>query len=89
MTTTKRRAKPKKASEPKYQVHCGDAWRMFTYGTWWKLSHLTNKLNDFLRGIEFVPGLVLRNSNGTLVKPVLQVHLVPVDIPEESNASTP
>lgn len=85
MPQQKRRANPKKPPVPKYQVHCGDAWRMFTYGTWWKLTNLTSKLNDFLRRIEFLPGLVLRDENGNLLKPVLQVHLVPVDQPEEPN----
>lgn len=88
MPQPKRRAKPKKVRTriPKYQVHCGDAWRMFTYGTWWKLTHLTEKLNDFLRGIEFTPGLVLRDEKGHLWKPVLQVHLVPADeTPEDPN----
>jgi len=83
MAQSKRRVQPKKPKEPTYQVHCGDAWGMFTFGTWWKISYLTEKLNEFLRGIEFVPGLVLRQDDGSLVKPVLQVHLVPVDQPEE------
>ena len=85
MPTTKRRAKPKKVKEPNFVVYCGDAWRMFTHGTKWKLSPLTHKLNEFLRRIEFVPGLVLRREDGTLVKPVLQLQFVPVDIPEEPN----
>lgn len=80
------RATPKKAGRKKiqkYQVHCGDAWKMFTYGTWWKITQLMARLNEFLGGIDFVPGLVLRDEEGRLFKPILQVHLVPAEEPEE------
>jgi len=86
MAQEKRRAKPKKPGRsriPEYLVHCGDAWNLFAYGGKWKVTHLTNKLNELLARIDFLPGLVLRDEEGKLLKPVLQVHLVPVDTPEE------
>lgn len=83
MTQSKRRARPKRTKEPKYVVHCGDAWGLFTYGGLWKPSSVTKKLNELLARIDFVPGLVFRDGNEGLFKPILQVHLVPAE-PEES-----
>lgn len=81
-----RKARPKKAKQPRYKVHVAGIWRKFTFGTLWRQSLLFEKFRSMAGKIEFFPGLILQDGQGDLWKPKLHVELVPY-IPEETNAT--
>lgn len=72
--------------DPYYVVHTGDATRYFKFGKRYRLSYLRGVLNDRITAcvscthpIELFPGLVLEAPDGQLLKPEIQVRLVPVE----------
>lgn len=68
----------------KYVVHCVDVHQTFTFDSQWDERSLYRKLVDLQSRINFVPGLVFRDENGTFWKPRLVVQLQKVR-PEEKN----
>ena len=73
-------------SDPRYTVHTGDTSYYFAHGRSYVWSYLKRVFRKRISPIDNpYPGLVLRDDEGTLWKPELQVVLVPAPEPEEEN----
>ena len=69
----------KSSKDLRFVIHCGDTSLHFAYGKLYRLSYLEKTFKQALEPFSenFFPGLVLRDGAGNLVKPQLQVVLVP------------
>lgn len=71
--------------DARYVVHTGDTTFYFECGRLYRESYLKQVFKKRIKHVELFPGLVLRDGSGNLVKPELQVVLVPAPEPEEEN----
>jgi hypothetical protein len=69
--------------DSRYVVHTGDTTYYFEHGRLYRQSYLNRVFKKKIAPVELFPGLVLRDGQGNLWKPELQVTLVPAEEPEE------
>lgn len=74
--------------QPKYFVYCGDAHLCFGFSRSYRLGQLEEVFRQKVKPLqdEFFPGLVLRDDAGNLLKPELQVHLVPAEEDDDGSS---